>query len=71
MAGLVSFFQGTPRTGLLLASVKKKKKTPSTKLGVDSPFFSTIVLLKNQLFPQGFGWFCRKKDAWKEWGRYP
>ena len=40
-------------------------------LGVDSPFCSTIVLFKNQLFPQGFGWFFGKKDAWKEWGRYP
>ena len=38
--------------------------------GVASPFFSTIVLFKNQLFPQGFGWFFRKKDAWKEWGSY-
>ena len=38
-------------------------------LGVDSPFCSTIVLFKNQLFFQGFGWFYRKKDARKEWKR--
>ena len=40
-------------------------------LGVDSPFFSAIVLFKNQPFPQGFWWFSRKKDPWKEWGSYP
>ena len=38
---------------------------------VDSPFFSTILLLKNQLSPQGCWCFLRKKDPWKEWGRYP
>ena len=47
----------------------KKPRIP-TDLGIDSPFFSTIVLFKNQLFLQGFGWFCGKKDSWKEWGRY-
>ena len=40
-------------------------------LGVDSPFFSTIVLFKIQLFPQGvgqsLGWFFRKKGPWKDW----
>ena len=36
-------------------------------LGVDSPFCSTIVLFKNQLFPLGFCWFSEKKDPWKEW----
>ena len=40
-------------------------------LGIDAPFISTIVLSRKQLFPQGFGRFFRKKDAWKEWGRYP
>ena len=30
-------------------------------LGVDSPIFSTIVLLKNQLFLQGFGWFLERR----------
>ena len=30
-------------------------------LGVNSSFFSAIVLFKNQ----------RKKDPWKEWGSYP
>ena len=30
-------------------------------LRVDSPFFSTIVLFKNQLFPQGFGWYFRRR----------
>ena len=38
-----------------------------SNLGVDSPFFSTFVLFKNQLFPQGLAWYFRKKDAWKEW----
>ena len=36
-------------------------------LGVDFPFFSTVVLVKNLLFSQGFWWFSRKKDLWKEW----
>ena len=31
-------------------------------LGVASPFFSTIVLFKNQLFTLGFRRFSRKKD---------
>ena len=35
-------------------------------LGVDSPFFSAIVLFENQPFPQGFWWFSRKKDPWKD-----
>ena len=32
-------------------------------LGVDSPFFSAIVLFKSQLFPLGFRWFSGKKDG--------
>ena len=49
---------------------RKCDEGSSRLLRVDSPFFSTVGLFKkNQLFPQGFGWFCRKKDAWKEWGR--
>ena len=36
-------------------------------LGVGSPLFSILFLFKNQLFPKGFRWFFRKKDAWKEW----
>ena len=42
-------------------------------LGVDSPFLSTIVLFKHQLFPQGGGCLFRKKDAWVKNGngRYP
>ena len=40
-------------------------------LGVDSPFFSTIVLFTKQPFSLGFWRFSRKKDPWKEWGRYP
>ena len=40
-------------------------------LGADFPFFSAIVLFKNQPFPLGFLWFSRKKDPWKEWGSYP
>ena len=39
--------------------------------GLDSPFFSTIVLFENQLFPLGFYWFFEKKDPWKEWGGVP
>ena len=35
------------------------------RLGVDSPFCSTIVLCK------GFWRLSGKKDPWKEWGRYP
>ena len=30
-------------------------------LGVDSPFFSTIVLFKNQLFPLGFDGFLKRR----------
>ena len=34
-------------------------------LGVNSPFCSAIVLVKNRSpFPQGFWWFSRKKDPW-------
>ena len=40
-------------------------------LGVGSQIFSTIVLFKNQLFLLGFRRFSRKKNPWKEWGRYP
>ena len=36
-----------------------------------SPFFSAIVLSKNQAFPLGFWWFSRKKDPRKESGSYP
>ena len=28
---------------------------------VDSPFFSTIVLFNNQLFPQGLRWFLERR----------
>ena len=38
-------------------------------LGVDSPFFSTIVLLKNQLFVWVFDGLPEKKRPWKEWER--
>ena len=40
-------------------------------LGVDSPFFSTIVLFNTQPFFLEFRRFARKKDPWKEWRRYP
>ena len=39
-------------------------------LGVDSPFFSTIVQSKNRPVSLGFRRF-RRKDPWKERGRYP
>ena len=38
-------------------------------LGLDSPFFSTMVLFKNPPFSPRFWKFSRKKDPWKEWGR--
>ena len=38
---------------------------------LDSPFFSAIVLFKNQPFRQVVWWFSRKKDPWKEWGSVP
>ena len=42
-------------------------------LGVDSIsiLFNHRSFQKQDLFPQGVGWFFRKKNAWKEWGRYP
>ena len=41
-------------------------------LGVDSPFCSTIVLFKHQLFSLDFFRFSKKKDPWKNGhGRYP
>ena len=42
----------------------------ATVLGVDSLsfFFNHRSFQKPDLFPRGFGWFFRKKDAWKEWG---
>ena len=48
---------------------KRKTRTPKF-LGVDFPFFPTIVLFKTQLFSLGFRRFSRRKDPWKEWGRY-
>ena len=38
---------------------------------LDSPFCSTIVLLKNLMFPLRFWWFPKKKDPWKEWRSCP
>ena len=35
-------------------------KDESTTLGVDSPFFSAIVLFKNQPFPRVFGGFLER-----------
>ena len=40
-------------------------------LRVDSPFFSTLVLFNHRLFSLSFQRFSRKKDPWKDWGRYP
>ena len=34
-------------------------------------FSSTIVLSEHPPFSPGFWRFSRKKDPWKEWGRYP
>ena len=42
---------------------REPKRPKSIALGVDSRFFSTIVLFKNQLLPQGVGLFCRNNDA--------
>ena len=47
------------------------KVGPPEILGVDFLFFSAIVLSKPGRFPWVFGGFSRKKDPWKEWGRYP
>ena len=33
----------------------------SMNLGLDSPFFSTIVLFNSQLFPHGFGGFLERR----------
>ena len=44
-----------------------KEWEKGTCLGVDSPFFPTIVPLKNLAFPLGFWRFSRKKDSCKEW----
>ena len=41
-----------------------REDTKRIALGVDSPFFSTIVLSKNRRFPRRVS---RKKDPWKEW----
>ena len=51
----------------ILVASKKVRLPLATPLGVHSPFFSTIVLLKNQLFPLGFRWLSGKNDPWKEW----
>ena len=41
-------------------------------LGVDSPFFSAIVLFKNQPLPQGFGGFLERRIPGKNGnGSYP
>ena len=42
-------------------------------LGVESSsiLFSHRSFQKPDPFPQGFGWFSRKKDPWKEWRSYP
>ena len=66
-------FHGLPGLRLVAAHAWRMLSSgaaPPTTLGVDSPFFSTIVLFKNRLFPLGF-WLPEKKDAWKELGRYP
>ena len=38
----------------------KINQTVINVLGVDSPFFSTIVLFKNRLFPLGFDGFLKR-----------
>ena len=45
--------------------------TKNSLLGVDSPFFSTIVLFNNQLFFRGFCGFLQRSIVWKERGSYP
>ena len=65
-------FNLEPKTGLVCGPIRAPRKVAGwTILGVDSPFFSSIVLFNNQLFSQGFWWFPRKKDPWKEWGSNP
>ena len=46
---------------------KKLRHKNTIFLGVNSPFVSTIVLFKNQLFPLGFDGFLKRRDHWKEW----
>ena len=55
---------GEKKGMLFLVSLKGSlpKKQKDRHLGLDSPFFSTILLFKNQPF-------SREKDPWKEWKR--
>ena len=53
--------------GVSLFEDRETKKKAYIFLGVDSPFFSTIVLFKTLHFPLHFLRFSRKKDPWKEW----
>ena len=52
---VIAFVSGIPERG--------------ATLGLDSPFFSTIVLSNSRPFPLGF-WRFSRKDHWKEWGKY-
>ena len=52
-----------------LANLFLESKPGFLFLGVDSSsiLFSHGSLQKPDPFPQGFWWFSRKKDPWKEW----
>ena len=63
-AGLSALRFLSLHVGITAPTKRKERAELHTVLGVDSPFFSTIVLLNNQLFPQGW-WFSGKKDPWK------
>ena len=55
--------EGAEKAGVVVSAIGR---------GVDSQFFSTIVLFKNRIrFPKVLGGLYAKKAAWKEWGRYP
>ena len=59
------------RRRVFLFKPLEAEKLGRTILGLDSPFCSIIVLSKKRPFSLGFRRFSRKKDPWKEWGRYP
>ena len=52
--------------------MKLATRSASTLLGLDSPFFSTIVPFKKQRFPWAFGGFLERRIPRKNGnGRYP
>ena len=61
-------FQRTPPAQKAVRDLWLRQSGEGSILGVDSPFFSAIVLFKHRSpLPLGFWRFSRKEDAWKEW----